>query len=651
MKAKQIFCAAVSFMICCYSLLPIPIQAAENEKVYENITYTEGIKGITVTGCAEDTETLVIPETIEGKPVTAIESRAFVNRPELKTVTLPDKLIELGDRAFTDCTALETVHLPETLTAVKHNTFNGCSSLKSIVIPDTVQTIGTGAFRNCTELADITFPKQLDAINKSAFTDTAWLAHQPEGFVYISNVLYCYKGDMPQNTELTLDESITVIADGALSNQRNLTAVTFHDRIKSIGWDAFRFTGIVSADIPPVTELKLDTFSDCIDLKRVTIPGTVEVIDSSVFAGCINLESVTLQDGVQSIGTQAFLDCHALKSITLPASVKMLQSCAFGFQSQMPGQEGYDDIQMLKESEDFTIYGYPYTAAEVYAAEYGFPFSEPADAPAPVPGDVNCDGSFRISDIVLFQKWLVNTPGIELKKPETADWNADGKLNAIDLSLMKLAMMGRLSQEPEINIKWETSKKTEKEVCRYLQDSIRQRLSGIDVSQLTFEWVESVHDIRNSSNPDGDTVIFRLSYQGIPLDYSKYAVKVHLCNHERYELDAVFLTADFVEKLAAIDTSEVISKQAAIETARAYAAEMKLPTETGTYQPSDRFGEETFLVYYSVEDACLAYQAPDPGANIYSVNALLYSVRANVFVDAKTGEVLENRYDERMSVA
>jgi len=649
MKKKRIFSAAVSCAFFCISLFPMPLKAEDDEKAYENLTYTETFKGLSVTGCAEGTETLVIPETIDGKPVTSIKSSAFVNRPELKSVTLPESLNELGDRAFTNCTALESVNLPDSLTAVKHNTFNGCSSLKSIVIPDSVRTIGTGAFRNCTKLEEITFPKQLDMINKSAFTDTAWLAHQPDGFVFISNVLYCYNGVMPQNTELTLDESITVIADGALSEQSNLSAVTFHDHIESIGWSAFRTTGIVSLDIPPVTELKLDTFSDCFKLKRVTIPGTVKVIDTSVFAGCTHLESVTLHDGLQAIGTQAFLDCHALKSITIPSSVKQIYSCAVGYRT--PEKIEGDVIQLLKESEDFTIYGYPYTAAETYASENGFHFSEPANAPALVLGDVNCDGSFRVSDVVLFQKWLINASDVALKKPETADWNADGKLNATDLSMMKQALMGRIAKNLEINIKWDKSKKQEDEICRYLQDSIKQKLPSFDDSKFTFEWVESVYENRKTISPIGDTICFRLCYQGIPLDYEKYAVKVHLCDNGRYELEASFLTDDFIEKLAAIDTAKVISKKKAIETAKEYASEMKLATKTGKYQPSERFGENTDLVYFSVENARLAYQVSDPLSNFYSVSNTFFTVRANVFVDAKTGEVLENRYDELISIA
>ena len=78
---------------------------------------------------------------------------------------------------------------------------------------------------------------------------------------------------MPENTELTLDPSVTVIANGALAEQSNLTKVTFHRHVTNIGWGAFQKTGIVSAEIPPLSQIKYNTFSDCKNLKSA--PETV----------------------------------------------------------------------------------------------------------------------------------------------------------------------------------------------------------------------------------------------------------------------------------------------------------------------------------------------------------------------------------------
>ncbi|MDE6789813.1 MAG: RICIN domain-containing protein, partial [Ruminococcus sp.] len=52
-------------------------------------------------------------------------------------------------------------------------------------------------------------------------------------------------------------------------------------------------------------------------------------------------------------------------------------------------------------------------------------------------GDVNADGQFSISDVILLQKWLLAVPDIELTDWKAADLTNDNILNVFDLCLMK----------------------------------------------------------------------------------------------------------------------------------------------------------------------------------------------------------------------
>ncbi|MBQ8922701.1 MAG: hypothetical protein IJ060_11195 [Oscillospiraceae bacterium] len=52
-------------------------------------------------------------------------------------------------------------------------------------------------------------------------------------------------------------------------------------------------------------------------------------------------------------------------------------------------------------------------------------------------GDVNSDGEFGVSDVVLLQKWLLAVPDTHLANWKAADFCKDGKLNVFDLCLMK----------------------------------------------------------------------------------------------------------------------------------------------------------------------------------------------------------------------
>ena len=58
-------------------------------------------------------------------------------------------------------------------------------------------------------------------------------------------------------------------------------------------------------------------------------------------------------------------------------------------------------------------------------------------------GDVNMDGEFNISDIVVFQKWLLAKPDTELKNWKAADLCGDGRLDVFDLCLMRRKLIIR----------------------------------------------------------------------------------------------------------------------------------------------------------------------------------------------------------------
>ncbi|HPY84909.1 MAG TPA: dockerin type I domain-containing protein [Ruminococcus flavefaciens] len=54
-----------------------------------------------------------------------------------------------------------------------------------------------------------------------------------------------------------------------------------------------------------------------------------------------------------------------------------------------------------------------------------------------VEGDVNDDGSFDTADLVLFQRWLLNDPDVELTNLKSADICDDGRLDVFDMCAMR----------------------------------------------------------------------------------------------------------------------------------------------------------------------------------------------------------------------
>lgn len=66
-------------------------------------------------------------------------------------------------------------------------------------------------------------------------------------------------------------------------------------------------------------------------------------------------------------------------------------------------------------------------------------------------GDVNEDGSFGVSDVVLLQKWLLAVPDTHLANWKAANFCEDNRLDVFDLTLMKRALIEKLNGSPELD--------------------------------------------------------------------------------------------------------------------------------------------------------------------------------------------------------
>lgn len=62
-------------------------------------------------------------------------------------------------------------------------------------------------------------------------------------------------------------------------------------------------------------------------------------------------------------------------------------------------------------------------------------------APSFKMGDINSDGKFTISDVVIFQRWLLSASSNAISNWQAADYYKDGKLDVFDLCLMKKALL------------------------------------------------------------------------------------------------------------------------------------------------------------------------------------------------------------------
>ncbi len=276
---------------------------------FKNFEYEIKDNGAIITGYNGNDSQVVIPDIIENKPVIEIGHYAFQKNENLTGITIPDSVSVIDRYAFSDCT-----------------------NLKNIDIPDSVLTI-----------------------YDKVFSGTAWYNAQPDGLVYAGKVVYSYKGNMPDNTNIELEPDTKGIAAGAFSECGGLRSISIPDGITSIAPMAFeKCTGLTDITLHNgITSIESHAFWGCESLESINIPDSVTTVmgsafertawydsqpDGLVYAGKAVYEykgempentHIELKEGTVYITQCAFHDCKNLTSISIPDSVKTIDWNAF----------------------------------------------------------------------------------------------------------------------------------------------------------------------------------------------------------------------------------------------------------------------------------------------------------------------------------
>lgn len=107
---------------------------------------------------------LQLEEVTMGNGVKKIGQEAFAGCFKMKTIHLSDSLQEIGLRAFNFCESLEALELPSSLRNIEMEAFGNCISLKSLNIPDGVQAIPPGTFDRCSSMEELYIPSSVTKI-------------------------------------------------------------------------------------------------------------------------------------------------------------------------------------------------------------------------------------------------------------------------------------------------------------------------------------------------------------------------------------------------------------------------------------------------------------------------------------------------------
>ncbi len=208
------------------------VEPPENEGLAYTLNEDGQSYSVSGRGLCEDS-VISIPSTHNGKSVTAISPRAFLNDAMLSRIIIPDGIKSIGNSAFFNCLSLTDVDFGNGVKSIGATSFAICG-LTAIELPASVESIGIGAFAYSTALASITVdesnPVYYSAGNCIIERATGLLVAGcatsaiPDGVTKIGDEVFAFNSSL---TSISIAASVTAIGERAFCACDQLTSIRF----------------------------------------------------------------------------------------------------------------------------------------------------------------------------------------------------------------------------------------------------------------------------------------------------------------------------------------------------------------------------------------------------------------------------------------
>lgn len=281
-------------------------------------TYSLDSGNATIIRCKNFTaEEIVVPDTLDGYPVTAIGDFAFSAASDVGAswgnttitytynyakITLPEGVETIGRYAFAENKNLKEVVLPESLTDFNYCAFMNCKNLESVNIPDGVKCLPDFLFSGCVKLDNLAIPDGTKIICDNAISITS-ADILPDSVEYLGKEIFT---SCTAET-VTLPKNLKVLR-GTFYKMQALKQIEFNESLKEIGEK---------------------TFQNCNGLIEFSVPDSVTVLGNSAFQNCANLTKVYMSVNVTHIPFRAFMNCTSLTEFEWFAEKQTVEDSAF----------------------------------------------------------------------------------------------------------------------------------------------------------------------------------------------------------------------------------------------------------------------------------------------------------------------------------
>lgn len=285
---------------------------------------------------------------------------------------------------------------------IADDAFTNCTKLKSLT---TAGSFRGQTFLGCINLTDVTFTNPESYIAEDAFSgsgvttihgytgSTAFVFAKDHGFQFVA-----------------LDEPDAYNVWNGMRYRINTNTLYDGTKVSDPDITITGYTGELSPDAK---------------IPSVILNTPVRSITDKAFYYCDTLTAVTVPESITEIGLDAFSGCKNLKKVTV-----MNANAVIGDSAATLGSPAYT-----------TIYGIPGSTAEQYAKQYGYAFVSLTDEKTCTVGDVSGDGKVDTKDAMLLTRYVNGWEGVSLDTA-AADLDGSGKVDTKDAMILTRAVNG-----------------------------------------------------------------------------------------------------------------------------------------------------------------------------------------------------------------
>ena len=472
-----------------YSFVPVDLMAvaADECKTVKDgcLTFEVYSDHAEVAECDGGVAEVVIPESVEGVPVTIIQEDAFQDvivctldsfyyqMEKLTSVTIPDSVVYILSGAFSNCRSLTEIKGGNTVEYIgecafqatpwlNNAKFNGIQLIlgKTLVnaggitgrytVPDGITSIFYDAFSNdyvTTKGEVLSSSFRLRPYdNETAYKRVNALV-LPEGFKGINTKAFWYIWDQhPKpsgNGVLYIPKSVSYINTSYLITIKDIWyAGTEED------WNEIEIKGDFPEEIEihfnaegiPETEGVIDPEYTKFDitpneLHSIKSNGTLNYAifsDHAVVSGAVDnafTDKLVIPaefDGkpVTSVYTDAFKD-SAITSVTIPDTITSIGENAFMFSDTE--NSGVKDIWYAGSEEQWNAIYSELAIPEGVTVHFGAEGIPAKEEQKSTSGDANCDGKVNVADSVAVLQFIVNRSKYALSEEGKNNADCDGR--------------------------------------------------------------------------------------------------------------------------------------------------------------------------------------------------------------------------------